>query len=159
MPRTEIWGNSGLPFAMVQCLHQSNVYIESQLGLCRAQKCIRLVGAKIPLTCAAAQSTPSHVRRHRAEKGNLGKFGRTFRHGAVFAPKQCLYQKKARAMDSPKMYSLSRCKKPTYLCSYAKYPVSCEAAHGRERKFGEIRAYLSPWCRVCTKAMFTSKGS
>ena len=60
-------------------------------------------------------------------------------------------------MASPKMYLLSRCKKPRYLCGYAKYPVSCKAAQGRERKFGEIRAYLSPWCSVCTKAMLISK--
>ena len=152
-------GNSGLPFTMVQCLHQSNAYIKRKLGLWIAQKCIRLVGAKSPLTCAATQSTPCHVRRHMAENGNLGKFGHTFRHGAGFAQKQCLHQKEARAMESPKMYSLSRCGKPTYLCGYAKYPVSCKAAQGREQKFGKIRSYFSPWCRVCTKPMFISKGS
>ena len=66
---------------------------------------------------------------------------------------------KAKAMENPKMYSLCWCKKPTYLCGYSKYPISCKAAQCRQQKFGEIRAYLSPWCGVCTKAIFTSKGS
>ena len=144
---------------MVQCLHQSNVYIKRKLGLRTAQKCIRLVGAKSTVTCAATQSTPSHVRRHRAENGNLGKFRPTFHHGARFASKQCLYQKEARAMESPKMYLLTRCEKATYLCGYAKFLFSCKAAQGRVRKFGEIWAYLSTWCNVCTKAIVKSKGS
>ena len=144
---------------MVQCLHQSNVYIKRKLGLWRAQKRIRLVGAKSVHTCAATQSTRSHVRRYRAENRNLGKFRRTFRHNEVFAPKQCLYPKEARAMESPKIYLLRWCKKPTYLCSYANYPVSYKAVWGRERKFEKIRPYLSTWCSVCNKAMFISKGS
>ena len=47
-----ILGKSGLPFAMVQCLHQSNDYIKRKLGLWRAQKCVPLVGAISALTCA-----------------------------------------------------------------------------------------------------------
>ena len=47
-----ILGKSGVPFAMVQCLHQSNDYMKRTLGLWRAQKCISLVGAISPLTCA-----------------------------------------------------------------------------------------------------------
>ena len=140
---------------MVQCLHQKNVYIKRKLVLWRAQKCIPLVGAKGALTCAGPQSTLSHVRRCRSEKGNLWKFGSTFRHAAVFAPKQCLDQEEARAMESPKIYSC-RCKKRTYLCMSANYPVSYNVGYGQEGKFGEIRAYFSPWCSVCTKAMFIS---
>ena len=56
------------------------------------------------------------------------KFGSTFRHGTVVAPKQCWYQKEATGMESPKMYSYSRSKKRTYLCRPANYPVWCEAA-------------------------------
>ena len=144
---------------MVQCLHQSNVYFKRKLGLWRSRKCISLVCAKSALTCAGPQTTPSHVRRSRAENGNLGKFGPTFRHGAVFAPKQSLYQKEARAMESPKMCSSSQCVKCTYLCWSANYPISCKAVYGRERKFEEIRGYLSPWSSVCTTAVFISKGS
>ena len=119
-------------------------------SLSRCKKPTYLCGyANYLFSCKAAQ----------AENGNLGKSGPTFRHGTGFAPKQCLYQKEARAMEIPKMYSLSRCKKPTYVCGYVKYPVSCKAAKDREQKFGEIQAYVSAWRRVCTKAMFISKGS
>ena len=81
---------------MVQCLHQSNAYIKRKLGLWRA------------------------------EKGNLVTFGPTFRHGAMFAPKQGLYQKEARAIQCPKMYSSRRFQKRTFLCGIANYRVSCK---------------------------------
>ena len=99
----------GAVFAPKQCLYQK------EARLWRAQKCILLVGSKSALTCAGPQTTPSHVRPYEAENGDLGKSGPSFRHGSVFAPKQCLYEKEARAMESPKMYSFSRCKKRTYL--------------------------------------------
>ena len=35
-----------LPIAMVPCLHQDNDYIKRKLPVCRAPKCILLVGAK-----------------------------------------------------------------------------------------------------------------
>ena len=151
----EIWGNS----TIVQFLHQSNVYIKRKVGLWRARKFIPLVGAKSALTCACPQTTLSHVMWYMAKKGNLGKFGPTFRHGAVFVPKQYLYQKETRAMESSKMYSSRWCKKRTYLCGSTNYPVSCKALLVQEGKFLETRAYLSPWCSVCTKRMFISKGS
>ena len=77
-PRTEICTHSGLPFPMVPCLPQSNVYIKRKLRLKRVQKCIPLVGANTALTCASLQTTPSHVRRYRAENGNLQKLGLPF---------------------------------------------------------------------------------
>ena len=103
VPRTEICGNPGLPLAIVPCLHQSNVYIKRKLRVSTLQKCIPLVGAKSSLTCAGLEMTLSHVSQYRAENGNLRKSGSIFCHGAVFAPKQCLYQKEATGMDSPKM--------------------------------------------------------
>ena len=45
----------------------------------------------------------AHVSQYSAENGNLRKSGSTFRHGTVFAPKECLHQKEARGMESPKM--------------------------------------------------------
>ena len=120
-------GNSGLPFAMVPCLHQSNVYIKRKLWVWRVQRLIPLVVAQTALTCMGLQTTPSHVRRYRAENGNLRKFGSTFRHSTVFAPQQCFYQKEATGMESPKMYAFSRCKNRTYLCGPANYTISCEA--------------------------------
>ena len=41
------------------------------------------------------QTSPSHGGQYRAENGNLRKLGWTYHHGSVFAPKQCLDQKKA----------------------------------------------------------------
>ena len=158
-PRTIYWGNPGLPFAMVQCLHQSNDYIKRKLKQWKAQKCIPLVDAISALTCTGPQTTPTHVRQYRDENGILGKSRATFRHGAVFAPKQRLYQKEARAMENPKMYSSHLCNKRPYLCGSANYPDSCKAVQGRERNNGEIRGYLSPRCSACTKAIIISKGS
>ena len=51
-PRTENCVNWGGPITMVPCLHQGNVYIKRKLRVWRAKKCIPLVGAETPLTCA-----------------------------------------------------------------------------------------------------------
>ena len=144
---------------MALCLHQRNVYIKWKLQVWRVQKCIPLVGVKTALTCAGLQTTPSHVTQYRAENGNLRKSRSTFRHCTVFEPKQCLYQKEATGMDSPKMHSSSRCKNCTNLCGTANFPISCQPVLGREQKFAEIWVYLSPWYRLCTKAIFISKAS
>ena len=121
--RMKICRNPGLPFAMVPCLHQSNVYIKKNLLVWRVEKCILFVGEKTALTSAVRQTTPSHVSQYRAENGNLRKSGSTFRHGTVIAPKQCLYQKEATGMESPKMHSSSRCKYRTYLFRTANYAM------------------------------------
>ena len=57
----------------------------------------------------------------------LGKLGRKYGHGTVFALRKCLYQKKATGMERPEMNSASRWNNPTYLCGPSKYPVSREA--------------------------------
>ena len=219
-PRTEICGNPGVPFVMVPCLYQCNVYLKRKLQVWRVQKCIPLVDAKTVLTCATRHTIPSHVSQFRDENGNLRKSGSTFRHGTVFGPKQylyqkestgieipkmhssnwckilagwhitpshvsqyraknrnlrksgstfhhgtvippeeCLYQKEPTAMESPKIHSSTRCKNCTYLCGTVNYPVSCKPVKGREWTFEEIWVYLSPWCRVSTRARFISKGS
>ena len=114
---------------MAPSLHQSNVYMQRKLRVWRAQKSIFVVGAKTVHTCAAKkhtcaclQTTSTYVKQYRAENENLLKSGSTFCHGTVFAPKQCLYQKEARGMESPKIYSSSRWKNRTYLCGLANYP-------------------------------------
>ena len=191
---------------MVPYLHQSKIYIKRKLCVWRVQKCIPLVGAQTSLTCAGLETTPSqvskhmddsgnfcksgstishgtvftpkqclsqkeatgmespkmyssrrcknltylcrtvndpsHVSKYRAENGNLRKSGSTFIHGTVFAPKQCLFQKEAAGMESPKMYSSSWCINLTYLCGTANDPVSSRPVEGRERRFAEIRLYL-----------------
>ena len=158
-PRTETCANWGGSVALVPCLYQGNIYIKRELGVWRVQKCIPSVGGKNPLTCAGRQTTPYQGRRYRAESGNLRKFGRIDRLGTVCAQRQYLYQKTARGMESPEMYSFSRCKNPSYLCWPSNYPGSRKVVKGRERKPAQIWEDLSPWYRACTKAIFISKGS
>ena len=124
--RTEICRNPGLPFAVLPCLHQSNIYIKRKLRVWRVQKCIPFVGAKTSVTCAGLQTTLSHVSQYRPENGNLQKSGSIFSNGTVFAPKQCLYQNETTGMESPKMNSCHRCKNFSYLCVTANDPVSCK---------------------------------
>ena len=142
---------------MVPCLHQSNVYIKRKIHVWSVQNCIPPVDVKTELTCAWRETTPSHVNQYRDKNGNLKKSGSTYRHGTVFAPKECLYEEEATNMESPKMHSSSRCKNRTYLCRTANYPVSCKAEWGREWQFPEIRVYLSPWYRVAPKQCLYEK--
>ena len=115
---------------MVPCLHQGNIYIKRKLRVWTDQKCISLVGAKSPLTCVGRQSTVCQGRQYRGGNGNLRKFGRTYGHGTVFAPRQYLHEKEATGMESPKIYFPSRCKKPPYLCGPSEYRVSKETVLG-----------------------------
>ena len=121
-PRMEIYVHSGLPISMVPCLHQSNVNIKRKLTVWRARKCIPLIGAETALTCTGLQTTPVHGGKYSAENGNLRKFRSIYRHGTMFVPKQYLYQKKAKGMESPKMYSTRLCWNRTYLYWPANYP-------------------------------------
>ena len=73
--------------------------------------------------CGTAND-PSHVSQYRAETINLQKSGSTFYHGTMFELKQCLYQKEATVMESPKAHSSSRCKNLTYQCGTANDPFS-----------------------------------
>ena len=45
------------------------------------------------------------------------------------------------------------------LRAYQLFPVSFSAVQGRQLKIAKIQGYQSPLYRVCTKAMFISKGS
>ena len=124
---TETCVNWGAPIAMVPCLHQSNIHIKRKLRVWRAHKCISLVGAKSPLTCAGRQSTVCQGRQHRGGNGNFRKLGCIYRHGTVFASRLYLHQKEATGIENPDMYFHSRCKKPSYLCGPSNYPVSMES--------------------------------
>ena len=72
-PSTESCINCDGPISMVPCFHQGNIYIKRKLRVCRDQKCIPLVGAIIPLTCAGRQNTPSRGRQYRAQYVKLHK--------------------------------------------------------------------------------------
>ena len=58
---------------------------------------------------------------------SLGKLGRTYGHGIMFAPRKYLHIKEDTGIEKAEMYSASRCNKPAYLCGPLKYPVSREA--------------------------------
>ena len=126
-PRRESLVNWDGPMSMVPCLHQGNIYTKRKLRVWRVQKCIPLVGAIIPITCAGRHNTPSRGRQYKSQKGKFGKLGRSYGHGTVFEPRKYLYQKEATGMERPEMYSVSWCNNPTYLCGPSKYPVSREA--------------------------------
>ena len=126
-PRTKSRVNWDGPMAMVPCLHQANIYTKRKLRVWRDQERISIVGAITPLTCAGRQNTPSRGRQYRAKNGKLGKLGRTYLHGTMFVPRKYLYQKEAKGMGRPEMYSVSRCNNPTLRCGPSKYPVSREA--------------------------------
>ena len=114
--------NSGLTFSHGAVLAPKQCLYQRKLRVWRVQNCIPLVGAKTSLTCAGLQTTPSQVSEYRAGNENLRKSGSTFCHVTVFAPKQCLYQKEATGMESPKMYSSHRSKNLTHLCGTANVP-------------------------------------
>ena len=126
-PRIESCVNCDGPISMLPCLHQGNIHSKRKLWVWRDQKCIPLVGAITLLSCAGHENTPSRGRQYRAQNGKFGKFGLTYGHGTVFAPRKDLYQKEAMSMERPEMYSVSRCNNSTYLCRPSKYPVSTEA--------------------------------
>ena len=154
---------------MVPCLHQSNVYIKRKLRVWRVQKCILTVGAKTSLTCGGLQTTPSQVSQYRAENGNLRKSGSTFSYGTVFAPKQCLYQKKA----TPSHVSQYRAENGNLKKSGSTFRQGTVFApkqflHQQEAT-GMVSPKMhssiwcknrsSPWYRICPKAMFIAKGT
>ena len=68
-PRTESCVNCDGPISMVPCFHQGNIYTKRKLRVWRDQKCIPLVGAMTPLTCAGRHNTPSRGRQYRAQNG------------------------------------------------------------------------------------------
>ena len=99
--------------ALVPGFHQGNIYTKRKLRVWRDQKCIPLVGAMTPLNCAGRHNTPSRRRQYRAQNGKFGKVERTYGHGTVFAQRKYLYQKEAKGMVRPEMYSVIRCNNST----------------------------------------------
>ena len=71
--RTESWVNCDEPISMAPCLHQGNIYTKRKVRVWRDQKCIPLIGAITPLTCAGCQNTPSRGRQYMVQNGMLGK--------------------------------------------------------------------------------------
>ena len=94
-PRMEIQETSKLLKTMVPPLHQTNVYINRQLWVWRAQNCNRLLGAINALGVTAGLKNPVSYTAYRADIGNLGNFKAVENNGTAFPPKQCSYQKVA----------------------------------------------------------------
>ena len=87
-PRNESCVNCDGAISMVPCLHHGNIYTKRKLQVWRDQKYIPLVGAITLLNCAGRQNSPSRGRQYSAQNGNLGKLGRTYGQGTVFAPRK-----------------------------------------------------------------------
>ena len=100
-----------------QCLYQKEATRMDNPKMYSSRQCKKL-------TCVGLQTTLSQVTQYRAENRNFRISESTFFHGTVFAPKQCSHQKEATSMESPKMYSYSRCKYLTYLLGTADNPFS-----------------------------------
>ena len=126
-PRTESCTNWDGPISMVPCLHEGIIYTKRKLRVWRNQKCIPIVGAITPLTCAGCQNTRSLGRHYRAQNRKLHKLGRTYLHGTVFALRKYLYQMRTEGMEKPEINFASRCNNPIYLYGPSKYSVSREA--------------------------------
>ena len=87
-PNAGIFGNSGLPFAMVPCFHQCNKHMERKLREWRAQK-------PNPSGSTGQQSTWFHVSPYGAESWNLRKMG------LPFAMVPCFHQSKKHVKRKP----------------------------------------------------------
>ena len=118
--------------AMVSCLHLGNTYTKRKLRVWRDQKCIPTVGAITTLTYAGRHNTPSQGRQYRAQNGKLGKLGRIYGHGTVFAPRKYIYQKEATGMERPEIHSVSLCNNHGTVFAQRKY-LHQKDATGMER--------------------------
>ena len=65
--------------------------------------CNPCFGAKSPHRSPDLQRTLFYAAPYRADSINLREFGVSYRHGTMFAPMECLYQKENKGMQSPKM--------------------------------------------------------
>ena len=150
----KIFGNLGLLFIMVPCLHKYILYIKRKLRVWRAQKCNFLVSAKTEPTVVGQQTTPCLAAPYWVSNGNFQNFGATFCHGTVFAPMQSLYCKEDTGVESPKTQFPSQSINRTGRYGSTNYPVSCSVILGKDYNFSKFRGYLSTWYRACTIAMF-----
>ena len=86
MAAVRICGISELTFAILPCLHQTNIYIKRKLRQRGVQKCILCFSANSPPRGTDLQNYPESCRFVYGRSANTRVFGPTFRHGTVFAP-------------------------------------------------------------------------
>ena len=103
VPSVYICGNSGIPFTVVPCLHQRNLYMKRKLREWRTQKCNPCFGEESPLRSTGLQTTGFHASTYKAVRVNLRKLRVTFHRGIVFAPTQSIHEKEATGIENPKM--------------------------------------------------------
>ena len=139
-PSVQICGKSGLPFAEVPCLHQSNLHMKRKLREWRTQKCNPCFGAESPPRSTRLQTTRFHAAPYGTVSANLRKVGTLFRRGTVFAPIQSTYGREATGMENPKMRSLFWFRKRTSQYGPVNYPVSCSAVWDRQCKLRKVGA-------------------
>ena len=80
----------GTVFAPKQCLYQNEATGMENRKMYFSHRCKNFT------YLYATANDPISSNWYRAENGNLRNSGCTFSHGTVFAPKQCLYQRKLR---------------------------------------------------------------
>ena len=102
-PTVQICGNSGLPIAMVTCLHQWNVYTKRKLMVCSAQNVIRVSMQQAHIAVRACKEPCFMQRRIGPTVQIWGNSRLPIANGTMFAPMECLYQKEDKCMQSPKM--------------------------------------------------------
>ena len=153
LPEFRASNSHGTMLALRQYLYQKEAIGE------KSQKYNSWVDAKRVQTSTGLQIIRFHISPYRAHNWNLPEFLDSYRHGTMLARKQYLYQKEARGEESPKIYSLSRCKKSTNLYEPANYPLYNSTVYRRHWKFAWIQGILSPRYHDCNKAIFISKGS
>ena len=150
-PRTESWVNWYGHMAMVPCLDQGITYTKRKLRVWRNQKCIPLVGAITPLTCAGRQSTRSQVRQYRAQNPKLGKLGWTYCHDTVFPPGNIYTKRKLRVWRTQKCIPLVG----------EITPLNCagrQNTRSRGRQYRAQNGKLSKWGRTfCHGTVFSPR--
>ena len=128
---------------MVPCLHQGNIYTKMKVRVWKDQKCIPLVGAITPLTCAGRHNTPSRGRQYRAQNGKFGKLGRTYGHGTVFPPRKYLYKRKLRVWRDQKCIRLDGAIIPLNCQDRQNTPSRGRQYKAQNGKFGKLgRTYV-----------------
>ena len=141
------------------CLHQGNIYIQRKLRVWREQKCIPLVGAETPLTCAGQQTTPCHGGRKRADNGNCVNWGGPIAMVPCSLKGNVYIKTKQWVCRAQKCIPLVGAETP-FTCAGRQTTLS----HGGRYRVDNrnLRKWwgdLSPCYHVCTKAMSISKGS
>ena len=87
-PRTESCLNWDGPIAIVPCLHQGNILNQKEATGIERPEMFFASRCNNPTYLCGPSSTPSRGSRYRTQNGKLPKFGRTCRHGIVFAPRK-----------------------------------------------------------------------